>query len=208
MTSQSWTDDAHRLAMVHHRSLLPTEGFFSSNPSLVPGELTETPLRTLSVVMLEITDPTRSRWVLLEQDPGSGYSSRWKFPGGAITPGEMPLEVAVRSVTENVCLLDDGLPVSWSGLRYCVLSVGVEWLTELCVSDVDTRDCENILVFSYHARMRVADVHRIELADLKSYPGRRVMLTGMLGVQNLISDMALCSASTRLWQAYWRRQPA
>jgi hypothetical protein len=203
MTTLSWTDDAKRLAMVH-RSLLPSqEGFFSSNPQLVAGELNEAALQTQSVVLLELCDHTRSRWVLLEQEPGCA-SSRWKFPGGRITPGAMPLDVAVRSVTEHIHLLEDGLPVSWSGLQYCVLSVGVEWLTELCLSDAEEPARENILVFSYHARMQVPDVQRIELVDLKSRPGRRVLLTGMLGIQNLITDAALCAASTRLWLGYWR----
>jgi hypothetical protein len=204
MTSQSWTDDATRTAAVHKSLLSRKEGFFSSNPHLVAGELIETPMQTLSAVLLELCDRSLSRWVLIEQDPGSADSSRWKFPGGRITPGEMPLEVAVRSVTENICLLEDGLPVSWSGLQYSVLSVGVDWLTELCLTGDDSLGCENSLVFTYHARLQVSDVHHVELEDLKSTRGRRVMLTGILGIERLIGDTALCSTSAQLWQAYWR----
>jgi hypothetical protein len=208
MTSQSWTDDATRTATVQKSLLSRKEGFFSSNPHLVAGELIETPLHTLSVVLLELCDRSRSRWVLIEQDPGTTDSTRWKFPGGRITPGEMPLQVAVRSVTENICLLEEGLPVSWSGLQYSVLSVGVEWLTELCLASDESPDCENYLVFFYHARLQVSDVNQVELVDLKSARGRRVLLTGMLGIQNLISDAALCSASAQLWQGYWRSRTA
>ncbi|KWA83840.1 hypothetical protein WL29_20970 [Burkholderia ubonensis] len=116
----------------------------------------------------------------------------------------MPLQVAVRAVTENICLLDAGLPVSWSGLQYRVLSVGLEWLTELNVTDGARQvDYENILVFSYHARMRVDDLSRIELQDLKSRHGRQVLLSGILDIQNLITDKTLCSTSEHLWKAYW-----
>lgn len=204
MTSLSWTDDAHNPTPGLRSLLNQGEGFFSSNPALTAGELKETPLKTVSVVLLELRDQRHGRWVLLEQDPGMFCSSQWKFPGGPIPPGEMPLQVAVRAVTENICLLDAGLPVSWSGLQYRVLSVGLEWLTELNVTDGARQvDYENILVFSYHARMRVDDLSRVELQDMKSRPGRQVLLSGILDIQNLITDKTLCSASEHLWKAYW-----
>ena len=111
MTSLSWTDDANNPSPGLRSLLSQGEGFFSSNPALLAGELTETPLKTVSVVLLALRDRRHGRWVLLEQDPGVECSSQWKFPGGPIPPGEMPLQVAVRAVTENICLLDAGLPV-------------------------------------------------------------------------------------------------
>ncbi|KVP97033.1 hypothetical protein WJ97_14535 [Burkholderia ubonensis] len=206
MTSLSWTDDANTPSLGLRSLLTAREGFFSSNPTLVAGELKETPLQMVSVVMLELHDQRHSRWVLLEQDPGVDCASQWKFPGGVIPAGAMPLPVALRAVTENICLLEAGLPVSWRGLQYRVLSVGLEWLTELSVpAGAHHVDYENILVFSYHARMRVDDIYRVELQDLKTRPGRHVLLAGILDIQNLISDGTLCSASDRLWKAYWSR---
>ncbi|WP_157639695.1 hypothetical protein [Burkholderia ubonensis] len=205
MTSLSWTDDDKNPSLGLRSLLAAGEGFFSSNPTLVAGELKETPLQMVSVVMLELTDRRHSRWVLLEQDPGVDGTSQWKFPGQLIAPGEMPLRVAVRSVTENVCLLEDGLPVSWAGLQYRVLSVGLEWLTEVSVpAGAHQVDYENILVFSYHARMRVDDIHRVELRDLKAHPGRHVLSAGILDIENLIGEGTLCAASERIWKAYWR----
>ena len=209
MTSLFGTDEVRSSPPFGLQTLLPPEGFFSSNPALAAGELIEPPLRMLSAVLLELRDSHQSRWVLLEMGPGDLGAGRWTVPAERVVPGEMPLAVAMRAVTENICLLDDGLPVSWAGLQYRVLSVGLEWLTALSLADGSCLPaCENLLVFTYHAQQDVIDLRRIELCDLKARNGRAMRHAGILDIQGAIDDATLCSVSEQLWRSYWQREAA
>ncbi|MDN8078418.1 hypothetical protein QZN30_03295 [Burkholderia multivorans] len=204
MTSQSW---AHKEPITDSgpRNLLPHgEGFFSGNPNLKAGLLQEVPIQAVAVVLLELHDHHQSRWVLCEQAPSVG-SDLWCFPGALVTPGEMPLAVAIQAVTRELELLENGLPIGWSGLEYRFLSVGAELLTELSLDLKSAAlSTENTLAFAYHARLPVKNLHRLELRDTSTLTRTIGRLAGMLDIETLIDSKELCSASAKLWKSYWR----
>lgn len=210
MPSQSLVDDVDRPAVEIRSLLADREGFFSSNPLYVPGEFAETRIQLLAAVLLEVRDRNCSRWVLQEHEPRALVAGRWRFPGSVFSPGELPMPVAMRSVTEKFALLDAGLPLGWAGLESDVLSVAMDWLPELRMSL--SGDCqvewENTLVFTYHARIQVPDVRRVELRDITSRHGQICRLAGILDVQACIEDGTLCPAAEHLWKSYWKRESA
>lgn len=209
MTSLSWPADVNCPATGLRSLLAERGGFFSRNPELVSGELNVARVKMLAVVLLELHDHSRSRWVVVEQGPGARRPGCWKFPGNPIATGHLPLTAAIRSVTDNIALLDAGLPLSWQNLACSILSVDLDWLTELSIPAGESKaERENTLVFTFHARMQVADVDRIELRDLRTRVGLQVWAAGISDIQRCINEGSLCSASAQLWGAYWQRAPA
>ncbi|HDR9103544.1 TPA: hypothetical protein QDB04_000264 [Burkholderia vietnamiensis] len=203
MSSQSWARK-EPFAESGPRNLLPHgEGFFSGNPNLKAGFVREVPFQAAAVVLLELHDHHQSRWVLRER-PAARESEVWCFPGALVPPGEMPMTVAIQAVTRELELMEGGLPVGWSGLEYRVLSAGAELLTELSL-DVKSASfsTENTLAFSYHARLPVKNLHRLELRDTSTLTRAVGRLAGILEIETLIQSKGLCSASTKLWQSYW-----
>jgi hypothetical protein len=184
------------------RSLPADRGGFFSN---IPGDSLEMRVQLLSAVMLEVSDGARSRWALIEEALESPVSGRWRFPGNVFSPGRMPLEVALAAITDNIVLLDSGLPVSWAGLVPSVLSVGLDWLAALPtrLDDVCQVEWANTLVFTYHARITVPDVTRMELCDVTARQGQRIWLAGIADVQACITNGTMCAASEQMWESYW-----
>ena len=176
-------------------------GFFSS----IPGDSVEMRVQLLAAVMLEVSDGACSRWALLEEAIESPVTGRWRFPGKVFSPGQMPLQVALAAITDNIVLLDSGLPVSWTGLVPSVLSVGLDWLAAMPARLDGPCQVEwaNTLVFTYHARISVADVTRMELCDGSARQGQRIWLAGIADIQACIENGTLCTASEQMWESYW-----
>ena len=210
MTSLSWADDVDRSTSEFRSLLADRGGFFSSNPLHVSGDLMEAPVRLLAAVLLELRDRNCSRFVLLEEGLSAPGTGRWRFPGGEFSPGELPLPVALRAVAENLILLEGGLPRSWAGLEQSILSVGMDLLPELRLTL--TGGCqaswETSLVFTYHARVEVQDVHQAELRDVTARHGPNIWLAGILDIEASIDAGTLCPASEQLWKNYWKREDA
>lgn len=208
MPNPSWIEDVIRPSP-GTRSLLPPGGFFSSKPGGAADPLFEAPLKLLAVVLLELHDKDQSRWLLVEQDLAAPAPGRWVFPNEQVCIGEMPWHAAERSLTEQVCLLEDGLPLGWATAEYRVLSVDLEWLTELALTDGScTATWENTLVLAYHAKLPVTDLRRIEACDKRARQGRQLRLASILDVQAAIADGTLGAVSERVWQGYWQRGAA
>lgn len=208
MTRLSWTDDVGPSPSEIRSLLADRGGFFSNRPLHVCGDLMEAPVRMLATVLLEIRDPTCRRFVLVEEGSSAPGAGRSRFPGGEFAPGELPLPVALRAVADNLVLLEGSQQRSWAGLEQSILSVGMDLLPELRMSFA--RDCRTIwgttLVFTYHARVHVQDVHQTELHDKSGRNGMPIRLAGLLDIETSASSGTLCPAAERLWKAYWRRE--
>lgn len=208
MTSLSWVDDVDRPASELRSLLADRGGFFSNNPLYVPGDVAEAQVQLLAAVLLELRDRNCSRWVLQEQEPDAPGAGRWRFPGTAFSPGELPLTAGLRSVTEKLVVLDAGLPMGWAELENRVLSVAMDWLPELRMALAGACQLEwaSTLVFTYHTRMQVPDTRLLELRDITTRYGRRTWLAGILDIQACIAEGTLCPVSEQLWKNYWVRE--
>jgi hypothetical protein len=180
-------------------------GFFSNNPLWVEGDIAELRVQLLAAVLLEVSDGARSRWALIEDGIESPMSGRWRFPGNVFSPGQMPLQVALGAITDNIVLLDSGLPVSWAGLVPSVLSVGLDWLParQSDLAEACQAEWANTLVFTYHARMVVPDVARMELCDVTARQGQRIWLAGIVDIETCVANGTVCAASEQMWASYW-----
>lgn len=152
------------------------EGFFSAQTPPTP---------TGSAVIVEVRDRARTRWLLVEREDATG--GRLDFPGvtkdGALTS-------AIRSVTEECCLVVEGLPVSWNGLEFQAFQG--EAAPGLTV---------------YHAVLKVPDVEALEAQALTTAYARRAQLLGILAIQSLVEEGRLTESAADLWRAYWAVQP-
>lgn len=189
-----WSDHPELNVSRHWRA----GGYFSSNPQLTTGLLAETPWQPGVVVMLEVYDDNGACWVL-QQAPGG----RWAFPGVRLHPGDLPAQVAIRAVTEKSQLLVEGLPLGWRGLECPGWPVGMEWLTASGdATGLDELSRENVLLFAYHARMRVPDLAHVEIREVGGLLSRPAQLSCRVAIQRYIAEGALCSACACLWQNY------
>ena len=206
MTAYFWNDDVDHHASELRSLLADRGGFFSSNPCLGLADIPELRVQLLAAVLLELWDGKCSRWALIEEDLASPGSGRWHFPCAVFEPGQMPLSAALGTITEQLILLDRGVPSTWAGLSPSVLSVGLDWLPELRVPLRGACQVEwtNTLVFTYHARRQVPDVHQIEVCDGPARQSNRIWLAGIADIQSCVTQATLCPTAERLWASYWQ----
>ncbi len=193
----------HTASLSKSNSLpIQVEGFFSARMSS-DGRFEERPLALAVLVMLEVLDQRHSRWVLMDCSASAVKGVTRTFPSCTFSPGGRPLDEAVKAVTENLVLLDKGLPLSWSGLAYQMLSAGTEWMPALVPDIPNMLAIKDTLVFTYHAQMKVEDVHAVQLLSLRESFAQTVELSGIIDIQHLIAQGNLCAWSEQAWRGFW-----
>jgi len=152
--------------------------------------------------VLEVHDDQSSRWVVLERDDKAPtYPGMWQFPAGRLSPGELPLQCAMRELSEEVRIFDGEGPLPFEAALYRVGGDEFDWLSgdHVHVGLWARRVFyESTVEFFYHATLKVRDVGRVRAEDNEPY-GRQVRLLSDLEVEGLIRREKMCPSSALLW---------
>lgn len=156
--------------------------------------------------LLEVHDDQSSRWVVLERDDKAPtYPGMWQFPAGRLSPGELPLQCAMRELLEEVRLFDGDEPLPFADALYRVGGDEFDWLTRDHVHvGLRARQVfyESTVEFFYHATLKVRDVGRVRAEDNEPY-GRRVRLLSEHEVNELIRADKMSPSSALPWAKFW-----
>ena len=199
--------DESTTAENHLKTLLPaTEGFFSGNPTPLD-ELHQTPMTVETMIVLEVKSSAGSRWLMLEQWRKDAIRPVHHFPCRPLVPGVLPAANALAAVTEELVLLEKGLPLDWRHRPIRIHTVALDWLTACRVSICDEDTFQNKLLIVYHAAMEVADPGIFELRPRRRNSPTRPVLARIIEAEQLVAHNQLCQTSARSWASHWRHRP-
>ena len=202
---------ASSASLTHPREVVESNGYLTLRPGSdinslgAPRDVLRGALPGLllsSSTLLEVRDATQRRWVLLERDQGAPtHAGRWQFPAGRLSPGETPLECAIRELHEEVRLTESGRPLGWSDLVLHRDGEEFRWRfqdgseVQLYAKHVF---CEQTIEFYFHAVLSVENVSLVQAWDNEPY-GRRVELLSDAQIEHLLHKDLLCPASALQW---------
>jgi len=130
---------------------------------------------------------------------------KWQFPSGRLSPGETPLECALRELEEEIYLTVLEQPVDWSIIKLPQNEKVIKFYWHFCTGEkvkLYTKYiiCEQTIEFYYHAVLFVNDINMVQVKDNEEY-GRRVELLDSIQIDGLATRGLLCPASKLQWLA-------